>query len=78
MKNNENKREYADIIEAIIGGAEACNLAGHDAQIVTGSAALAKVLVQGFCEANADNVEVVFTDEACMDEFAPEAELVEE
>ncbi len=75
MKKNTNKQtEYGAIIEAILGNAEACNLAGHSAQIVTGSAELAEVLVKGFCDANTDNVDVLLTDDACIDEV----EAVEE
>ena len=68
-KNAKKEMEYSDIIEAILGGAQACNLEGHNAQIVTGDATLAKVLVKGFCDAHADHLDVVFTDEACVEEF---------
>ncbi len=81
-KNAKKQMDYADIIEAILGGGDACNLAGHNAQIVTGDAGLAKVLVKGFCDAHTDSVDVVFTDSACMEEFAtveeePQTEEVE-
>ena len=78
MKKKVDKQmEYSDIIDAILGGS-ACNLAGHNTQIVTGNTDLAKVLVKGFCEAQVDHVDVVFTEEACFEEFVLEEEEPQE
>lgn len=76
-KNAKKEMEYSDIIEAILGGAQACNLEGHHAQIVTSDTTLAKVLVKGFCDAQADHVDVVFTDEACFEEFVTAEEEIQ-
>ena len=70
MKKSESKKmEYSDIIEAILGDAQMCNLKGHNAQIVTGDVDLAKILVKGFCDAQADNVDVIFTEKSCAEDF---------
>ncbi len=80
MKKNKRlnkKGERTGIIANIMEQADIACLTGHGAQVVANDAGLAKSLIKGLCDAGAENVDVVLTDGACVEELIqmPEPEV---